>query len=126
MKKLTATQALNLLRSATLERGYDYKYKEHFTTCRNVDDKGQPACIVGLSLWRYFEQEGGEQYMLQQQNGTIITVADRFKRAGILDISKRAQLIFSTAQVLQDGGQTWGVALNSAAELHYAMMRVDF
>lgn len=124
MKKLTADQALNLLKNAVLERGHDYKYSESFGICANVVD-GKPACIVGLSLWRYFEQEGGEQHMLKQQNGTIVTVAECLKRAGILDISKKAQLIFSTAQVLQDGGQTWGVALNSASELNYTMERVE-
>lgn len=124
MKKLTAAQAINLLTDAVLERGHDYKYSDHFSICVNVMN-GKPACIVGLSLWRYFEQEGGEQHMLKQQNGTIMSVAECLKRAGILDISKKAQLIFSAAQVLQDGGQTWGVALNSASELHYTMERVE-
>lgn len=124
MKKLTAAQALNLLRSAVKERGHDYKYNKHFTTCANVvEDK--PACIVGLSLWRYFEQEGGEQYMLQCQTGSVVAVAERLQLAGILDISKKAQLIFSTAQVLQDCGQTWGAALHSASELHYTMGRIE-
>jgi len=119
--RMTRSDAHKYLRKAMEERGRGYKYMEHFTTCVNVHD-GKPACMVGLALWRFGEENGlPEGFMLNYTGGTAISLRDRLKGDGLIDMSKGATLILRMAQTKQDAGSTWGEAYEAASNLSYDM-----
>lgn len=123
MKKMTADQAMYAIRAAVNERGYDFKYRNVFegSACRNVVN-GEPACLVGLAMWRFGEAYGlPENFMLDYQEGTSVLLASRLKRDGILDVSKKAQLLLRVAQDIQDERKSWGDALTEAERVYRSM-----
>lgn len=132
MKKMTVEQAMDAIRDAVDERGYDFKYSDMFgsgmfgdSRCRNVVD-GRPACLVGLALWRFGEKNGlPEKFMLSYPVGTSIRLAERLKEDGILNIGKKAQLLLRIAQDVQDECKSWGDALTEAYRVYRAMEYID-
>lgn len=127
MKKMTVEQAMDALRAAVDERGYDFKYFDMFEgySCKNVVNGG-PACLVGLALWRFGERNGlPDSFMLDYREGTIVGVARSLKEAGILDIGKKAQLVMRIAQDIQDERKSWGDALTEAERVHRSMQYID-
>lgn len=123
MLKLTRNEAMRLLNSARDERGSDYRYSEHFPLCVNTHN-GQPACIVGLALWRLAEKRGVEQF-ITRYSGTISNVALYARRDEVLDISRDAIILLRIAQHAQDTGETWGTAVAHAQIAYWAMIGAE-
>ena len=108
---LDGPTALRLLREVAAERP-DYIYAledEDGPACVHVY-KGQPSCIAGHVLVRAgFDPATIEAKVDQYGNGAQV-FADVFKG----QVTENAVRILRAAQIVQDGGQTWGDALEAA------------
>lgn len=105
---LDGPTALRLLREVVAERP-DYIYAHPSRACVHVY-KGQPSCIAGHVLVRAgFDPATIEAKVDQYGNGAQV-FADVFKG----QVTENAVRILRAAQIVQDGGQTWGDALEAA------------
>jgi hypothetical protein len=123
MKHVTLDDALDALRKAVAEKGYDYQYGEHHSACRYVssDGEAQPQCIIGHALVYLgvpAEYLAESQWNVKPIRGVL--------EAGVLEghrFDPRAIDAFHVAQDAQDyscssrlrGADTsWGAAVAAA------------
>lgn len=114
----TVEQVLLVLDFVVAERGEDYVYPDEWRdggtrlgTCLYVTPDGTgPACIVGavvarlgVSLARLSRSEGQSARSVMEQ---VFGLPDRSPQSAVLQ----------GAQVVQDGGGTWGDARDKARE----------
>jgi hypothetical protein len=142
-KILDVGEALKLLEAVVKERGADYVYTDHWSSCQNFigpqavrsyndtpDDElstvrvenakdkrfDQPLCIVGHVL----AKEGlrpsihGKQYAL----GSVHTISVKLGNdpAAPFKLTSDAREVLAAAQVSQDRGDSWGTALQYAVK----------
>lgn len=110
----TAQQALELLEKAVATRGEDYVYPKRPSinndptpTCLYAY-QGKPDCLIGVALsiagWTI------EELVALEDHGV------RYAPALAANVSDAARLVFQAAQNVQDGGSTWGAALDNARD----------
>lgn len=136
-------RALELLAKAVKEKGEDYVYprsnsaKGTYGKCLYVEDDGTPSCIVGhvigyvkpsllplVGTWERNECPERDEYDFPPKHTTIeqgfgfstgaTYVADSLERSDLLRFTPEAVSVLSRAQRIQDGGETWGKALEEA------------
>lgn len=119
MRVIDGNEALTVLGEVVREKGEGYVYGADGTdtagySCMNwlCLGEGEPRsamCIAG----RVYDRLG----VLDKVGGAAIvhSVALELEERGILKFTESAKLVLRTAQVMQDGGHTWGVALASAS-----------
>jgi hypothetical protein len=108
--RINAARAIQLLKSAVKGKE-DYVYDRGSERCLYVKD-GQPSCLVGHALvkqgWPIADVASLDS------DGGIPIAARTLNRVYPDLVSPNAARIFSRAQIAQDGGETWGSALNAA------------
>lgn len=108
-----APQALELLRQVVAEKGEDYVYpdelKDVYAGCEYMID-GQPACIVG----HVFHKLRPETPWVE--NGVIWDSDGNQLDWAVQTFTPAAQQMLLQAQMVQDGGETWGLALATSEE----------
>lgn len=109
---IDADKALELLEDVVTEKGADFVYEAPGGGCLYVNGN-QPSCLVGHALVR----AGVSIEVLSKLDGTRGSVP--ISSADLSDaatLSEAASYIFSVAQDLQDGDNTWGYALDKARQ----------
>lgn len=71
---------------------------------------GHPSCLIGHALFRAGATMTSLE-MLDRHGASARAIPDR---AYNLDVSEDASRVFQAAQNVQDGGDTWGAALENA------------
>jgi len=107
-----------LLYEAVAARGSGYVYTDHFESCRNwgLEDKTQPQCIVGYSLWLL-----GVTYQ-ECGVGSITPTLDTLGATRPeLKLTLGAVQMLQAAQTVQDNGGTWGLAKAVADSSYWAL-----
>lgn len=111
--------ALGVLRVVVLDKGHDFVYRraELGMSCVNFTHDG-PSCIVGHALER-LGVTADEAHVLDIDGEVsadttcrVLNEADNFG----WEFTPEAVSLFTTVQVVQDSGQSWGYALDRAAE----------
>lgn len=115
MINLTYERTKELLKEAVAERGADYVDPDASrpTLCRNVHtaEDGKtlvPGCIVGWVL----HKAGVSLELLEENNmAAASSVLCELKEAGVLGYEVTALHLLNRIQGLQDGGVSWGEAV---------------
>jgi hypothetical protein len=119
MRKISGgtSEVLDLLTKIVSEQGEDFIYQPLPGTdgqCQYVHGD-QPRCLVGHVLFRLGVPLDALRE-LDDGTGANIGVVD-LAWALNLDMPAEAQNALSAAQDRQDGGETWGVALQAARDV---------
>lgn len=113
MQTIEYKDALRALNHAVADKGYGHAYeRQGGGYCYNVWE-GQPACIVGhalIFLGVPIEWFGKDT----RDNDAVADVCHVLFMEGMFKITDEALHLLSMAQVYQDGGLTWGVAVTRA------------
>jgi hypothetical protein len=121
-KRVTLDDALDALRKAVAEKGYEYQYSAEYDHCQYVtlvEGEARPACIVGHALVYL----GVPAYQLIPQNQASFHSRSFLNLLSDLGYEFDAHVMsaFAAAQRVQDssfddgvGTTTWGSALAAA------------
>lgn len=96
----------------------DFVYRQ--PQCRYADESGNPSCVVGHAV----NQLDPEVFAVIRQTevnlgrSPSIGYSNEFREGEILGISNDGLLILQAAQAAQDGGETWGDALEIAEQYY--------
>lgn len=124
-KRVTLDDALDALRKAVAEQGYEYEYRDEHDSCYYatfVDGEAKPACIVGHAL--VYLGVPAEYLAKSCWNETSAIGALPY---GVLrdvgyEVDDNATQAFHAAQLVQDSlnnekDTSWGAALAEAERL---------
>lgn len=137
METYTYDETLELLNAAVVKKGADFVYgsdldgRQHDRpgpSCHYAWD-GKPDCIVGHVLASvgvplaelHYGDSSNEENDFHPKNpgryalGSAAPVIEDLARDGIVDFTPVAVALLSEAQRLQDGGMSWGRAVEVAA-----------
>jgi hypothetical protein len=118
MITLTYDEAVALLNRAVQEKGEDYVYEMPDGIdgqCMYVVD-GAPSCIIG----HVYAYAGGDLELLHQCEGVGASV---LRDQGVLFADERTLGLLRRAQMRQDSGDSWGVAVEVAIRVHPAPVK---
>jgi|SRR5690242_2954032 len=132
-------QALELLRDARDERGFEYvdPGSGEGMGCYNVtkeykDDEGNelpepvlcPSCIAGT----VFSYAGVPLEFLYKHNGTVnsTVVAIQGELEEEFEVTPEAAAVLRVAQREQDSGKSWGVAVDAAQDIAAAFRKEEY
>lgn len=117
-KPLTYEEAVTLLDKAVEDKGADYVYPRHEGEegseaaeaggCMYREDDGSPSCIVGHVI----AYAGGDLRRVPEGLGAGHAV----KLAG-LSVDETTETLLIRAQMAQDSGASWGMAVGRAKRL---------
>lgn len=115
--RIEFNEAIELLNRAVAERGADYVYREDpkafdaedEVRCVNTFDDGTPGCIVGQVC--FYAGLDAEDLASNRFSPVDTLVAEE-----VLNIDSDVIELLSEAQSRQDGGDTWGKAVQRAIE----------
>ena len=123
-RKITKNDAVKMLNKAIDTKGqdgYNYVYKDEFEACRYTNgDMENPVgqCIVGqafvnegFQMWQKNPFRGVDKDPIE---GPITSQLVVFAEENDIEFTEGAKLVFVVAQTVQDGGGTWGVAVDAA------------
>lgn len=110
-------RALELLRKAVADKGEEYVYPHANSGCVNVEydddiEEYYPSCIVGHALYH-----AGIDPAVIAEAGADEASVEELSYYGIAEFSEDAENVMSMAQLLQDRGFLWGVALKAAERI---------
>lgn len=74
--------------------------------------KGSPACLVGLAL-SYLHDVTVDRVMRENNYDNIGALSSWLESSGV-ELTDKARAVFESAQDAQDGGDSWGHALEAA------------
>jgi len=121
--KIDREQAVALLERAVFEKGADYVYQQRSAlngpSCVYVDtDTGAPSCIIG-HLVSYVAPEtllGIAQWERSQESTYTGTDVRELKNQLVdhVEFDYEALYLLRSVQTAQDGGMTWGQAVERA------------
>lgn len=122
MRAVTDTEVEQALWNAVHEKGSDYRYSRpddlvtdewtprNDTVCLYAHGD-KPGCIVGNVLHQFGIPL---EKMHRREGANARSLLIQLQGAGDLKLSARASAMLSTAQLAQDSGATWGLAVEKA------------
>jgi hypothetical protein len=108
MAKITLANIRDAVNRAIRLKGADYVYVgDDLKRCTYLNSADQPSCLIGYAL---IDLGVSWDTLLNHNRNSISTLSIR----GVVDIEEDALTWAANVQVLQDRGETWGVAVAGA------------
>lgn len=113
MIEVTNDQVTDAIEQIVAFAGGDFIYvRPDRTHCWYAWD-GKPSCLVGQVLHR-LGVELGQLHEIEESGA--LAACRKLRETGVIDVPYQSAAALSAAQIQQDGGQTWGVALHAFRE----------
>lgn len=112
--KLNLQNAVELAEALVAERGADFTYEEHFgPTCRYYNMDGSPSCFIGGILYLKGYRMQDMDRLTHHRFDNLGPVCEMVSKGWIV-CDSQTEIFLHELQDSQDGGETWGVALETA------------
>lgn len=118
---ITGEQVLEALKEVVAGKE-KYYYKDTHTSCKYADADGNPSCVVGHAIFKLDPDLFQKIKQIEAKEGSfpITRLLNWYAEEigtdsdGLLPISVVAAELLEYAQFSQDGGHSWGTALEEA------------
>jgi len=133
LEYLTLEKVISLAEQAVQEKGSDFIYKQMEcsvkdeddlfsvqTTCAYVHEDDVPGCLVGNILVRHGVQPSKfEELGINVDTGSDEALRTLISSGVIVGVSESASEFLELVQRHQDGGFTWGYAVEETLQAHH-------